>query len=513
MAETEPVIGLKEFIDSCTDIHEDTLFNFENVGDVCLTTITRANRELLHRAMELGYKGIIVSCPDFERESLAMAFLGALCHLICDEGDVGICEATKGMRAAIGDCVLDIVSEDDEIVCVRTASTKVDTGFLRSIWQFPWVHRAKEGSELSRMKSSELRAESERYENLPGGIRLILDIVGKQVPAVGYVSSPSPYLNEPPTRVLRGSIDVEGDEAPLSRTIPLTYFMSTGGRREGFEWPFDAPPSVLVGPRVDGMGSAYPLAEYVREGGRLDFVSMNLPGPEFMDTPLLNDLYDLNDVGVGVACFCDRWTLDAVSNLRQEGFLLFDWDDCELATRAEYPILSRVQWTMRERKHETVVEVPAGTSGIEEAKCILYDCLDGAELRTDEAWHAKQELFRALSAAIRMTESADKEYSVRMHALISDAVAAIGDSWSLSRESFDALCRARDLLLEIYKPGNVMPKETTVRGLIETKLASNNPTVLVVDRSRTEWVYDYWRKELQKDEIETSKKSLYMQYY
>lgn len=86
MAETEPVIGLKEFIDSCTDIHEDTLFNFENVGDVCLTTITRANLELLHRAMELGYKGIIVSCPDFERESLAMAFLGALCHLICDEG-------------------------------------------------------------------------------------------------------------------------------------------------------------------------------------------------------------------------------------------------------------------------------------------------------------------------------------------------------------------------------------------------------------------------------------------
>ena len=506
MTSVEQTTSLKDFLDSCTDIHEDTFLEFENVGSVCLTTITRANLELLIRARKLGYKGLIISCPDFERESLAITFLAALSHLICDEGEVGICEAKEGMRAAIGRCVFDIVSDDDETVWVRTASTRVDTGLSRSAWSFlPWVHRAKEGSDLSRMKISELRAESDRFESIPSGIKLLLDIVGKRVPAVGYVSSPSPYLNEPPTHVLRGHIDVDGDESLLSCVIPLTYLMSTGGQRDGFEWPFDAPPSVIVGPRADGMGSAYPLVEYARQGGLLDFVSMNLPGPEFRETPLLNDLYDLADAEIGVVCFCDRWTLDAVSDLKQEGLLLFDWDDCEIATRAQYPILSPVQWTMRNRKHETVIEVSAGKSGIEEAKRILYDRLDKVELRTDEAWHAKQELFRSLSAAIRMTESADEEYSDRMHALIRNAVSEIKESWSLSRESFDELCVARDLLFAIYTPGNIMPKEKKVRELIESKIGEKKSTVLVVDRSRTEWVRDYWVREFQRDGIDTSK--------
>lgn len=497
--------SLREFLDSCTDIHEDTLLSFENVGDVCLTTITRANLALLRRAMAKGYKGLVISCPDFERESLAIAFLGALHHLICDEGEVGLCEAEVGTRVAVGKCVLDVVDVDSRMVKIRTAATQVDTGFLRSKWQFPLVHRARNGADLSPMKSSELRGESERYEGLPGGIKLLLDIVGKRVPAVGYVSSPSPYLNEPPTHVPRGSIDVEGDEAPLSQALPVTYIMSTGEVRNRFDWPFDAPPSVLVGPRADGTGSAYQLAEYARGGGALDFVSMNLPGPESLETPLVSDIHELANLGVGVVCFCDRWTLDAARELGEEGFLLFDWDDCELATRADYPILSPIQWTMRERRHETVVEVPTGSSGIEEAKRILYDRLDRVDLATDEAWQAKQELFRALGSAIRMTEAPDEEYALRMRRAIEKSVSDIEASWSLPLDSFRKLCDAKEILMGIYTKGNNLPKEKTVYDLITDKITENLPVVLVVDRSRTEWVYEYWKRELERNHYSVDK--------
>lgn len=489
--------SLQEFLDSCTDIHEDTLLSFENVGEVCLTTIARANLALLRRALDAGYKGVIFSCPDFERESLAVTFLGALCHLICDEGEIGIREAQGGMHAAIGDCVLDVIEADDRMVKIRTSRTKVDTGFLRRIWQFPLVHQARSDAELSRMKPSEVRCESERYESIPCGIKLLLDIIGKEVPAVGYVSSPSPYLNEPPIHVPRGRIEVEGDEASLSRALPVTYLSPTGKPREGFEWPFDAPPSVIVSPRSEGTGSAYRLVEYVREGGELDFVSMNLPGPETLDTPLISDIHDLAGLGVGIICFCDRWTLDAVRELKDDGFLLFDWDDCELATRASYPILSPIQWTMRKRHHETVVEVPTGDSGIEETKRILYENLRQAEFRTDEAWQAKQELFRALGSAIRMTEAADKEYSLRMRRTIEASVDDIEASWSLSPTSFSALCDARDLLLKIFEEGNVLPKEEMVYDLITERISARQSVVLVVDRSRTKWVYDYWKSELE----------------
>ena len=493
MAETEPNLGLKEFLDSCTDIHEDTRLFFPNVGGVDFTTITRANLGLLRRTQQEGFPGIIISCPDFARESLAIAFLGALQHLVEDEGDVGIHEVTEDERAAIGECVIDVTSVSEDRVMFASRDEN-NVGFLREYFDFPLVHTASDGAELSRTrKKVRLRDAAEKYESLPGGIRLLLDICGKDVPSIGYVSSPSMYLEEPPTHILRGSISVDGDKATLGRSIPISYVSKDGAIRNGFEWPFSAPPSIMVGPRIDGVGSAYPIVEQARGGAKVDFVALNIPGPESLETSLMSDILDLVDEEVSVVGFCDRWTLDRMGPLKERGFLLFDWGDCEIAERADYCVLSPVQWNMRGRQHEKVVPIHDEESGISKAKEILYDQIGKVDFYTDEAWRAKQDLFLALGSAIRMTEAPDEAYSNRMRQSILEAVEAIESSRTLSQEGFSELCSARDILLDIYRAGNVLPKEEKVYDLITDRLVAKLPVVLVVDRSRTEWVYEYWK--------------------
>lgn len=93
-----PDIGIDEFLEYCSDICQDTGLYFANVGDVNFTTLTRANLELLRWAREAGEPGIIISFPDFERESLAVAFLGAFQHLIETNGDRGAHEPIAGER-------------------------------------------------------------------------------------------------------------------------------------------------------------------------------------------------------------------------------------------------------------------------------------------------------------------------------------------------------------------------------------------------------------------------------
>jgi hypothetical protein len=488
-------ISLEEFLDSCTRVGEETALSFENLGDVQLTTVTRANLALLQRARELGYPGIIFSCPDFERESVAITFLASFQNLLEAVGDPGLHEPVAGEKVAVGDCVVEITEVSDTVVKLNSRDQQV--GYIRDIYEFPMVHRAAEGAGLSKTKGSALKKAAAAYDMLQPFMRRLLDMCGKAVPAIGYVSSPSQYLNEPPTHILNGGITTDGVNASLSRAIPIYYVSPNGKMRSGFEWPFEAPPSIVVGPRPDGIGSAYPIIELARNGMAVDFVSLNIPSPDTLETTLLSDMLELVDMGIGVVGFCDRWTLDRMDLLKEKGFLIFDWDDCEVATRAKGCLLSPVQRTMLERQHEKVMPVQAGESGLARAKGIIYDRLDKVEMYTDDAWRAKQDLFRVLGAAIRMTEAPDDEYCDLQRDLISASVEAIEVSRSLEQESFNELCEACDILSSVYEPGKPLPKEQQIYELITDRLDAGYTVVLVVDSNRTKRAYEYWRSELE----------------
>lgn len=488
-------IGIDEFLNSCTIIHEETVLAFENVGEVQLTTLTRANLSLLRRAREKGFPGIVISCPDFERESIAVAFLAALQHLEEDPGPIGLHDPVAGERAAIGDTVIQITKANDNQVSF--ISRDENKGFLRQYFDFPLVHRAASDAELTKTKGQVLKADAERYDSLPEGQGYLLDACGKVVPSIGYVSSPSQYLNEPPTHLLNGTISIEGNESALSRTIPLSYVSPKGQMRRGFGWPFEVSDSIVAGPRDGGVGSAYQIVELVRDGHRFDFVSFNIPSPDVLETTLISDILELVDEGVGVIGFCDRWTLDRMGPLKDQGFLIFDWDNCEIVDRIESNRLSPIQETVREGQHEKVIPVKDGESGLARIKQILYERLENAELYTDDALLAKQELFRSLGAAIRMTEAPDEEYCAERRDALSESLDAIESSRSLSPEGFEDLCEACELLEQIFTPGNVLPKEEKIYDLIAGRLDYSQPVVLVVDSDRTEQVYEYWRDELE----------------
>lgn len=321
-------ISFGEFLQSCSEEFADVSLCFENIGTVSFTTITRASLELLRRSREAGYAGIFISCPDFERESVAIACLAALLHLEHDPGNPGLHEPQAGERVAIGSCVANVTRADNNEVMFQVADGNM--GFYKSSFNPP-AHKARPDCDLSKTRSTAKRKRpsikdaASQYENIPAPSRHILDLCGKNVKSVGYCSSPSQYNNEPPTHIPNGFISVCGETSRLSSLLPITHFRANGKAYSDFEWPFATCPSIYVCPRVDGIGTSRPIADAVQEGANVDFVSFNLSCPDSLDTSLYTDFLDLKDAGVGVIGFCDQWTLSQVaSKLEKDNFLCFD---------------------------------------------------------------------------------------------------------------------------------------------------------------------------------------------
>ena len=497
---TDSVISFKDFLDVCPHDFDDIDLSFENLGTVRFTTITRANLELLKRSRANGYAGIIISCPDFERECVAISFLAALLHLEHDLGAPGLHAVAAGERAAIGSCVAIATDVDDQHVMFSTADG--NTGFDKRYTTFPLVHTARNDSPLSKTRSTpkrkklSLRNAATQYEGIPQPLRHFLDLCGKPVQSVAYCSSPSQYLNEPPTHIPNGSITVAGETSELSRLLPITHYQANGKIKNDFDWPFDAAPSILVCPRIDGVGTTRPVLDSTNDGAAIDFASFNIPSADYLETSMYTDFLDLKDAGVGIVGFCDRWTIDSIRQLKDEGFLLFDWGDCSLAEESDTCRLSPIQQTIKARRQEKIIAVQDEDSGLWRAKQILYDDLANKQFTTDEALAALASLFAVLGAAIRMTEAPDEDYASEQREVIDDSLEAIAQSRSLSSTDFDELNEACEILRSIYQTGRRLPKEQKIYDLITGCIDNAQRVILVVDRNRTAPVYDYWCGEL-----------------
>lgn len=504
---TDSVISFKDFLGMCPYDFDDIDLSFQNLGTVRFTTITRANLKLLKRARANGYAGIIVSCPDFERECVAISVLAALLHLEHDPGAPGLHTVAAGERVAIGSCVAIATDVNDQQVMFSTADD--NTGFDKRYTVFPLVHTARNDVPLSETRSTpkrkklSLRNAANQYKEIPQPLRHFLDLCGKPVQSVAYCSSPSQYLNEPPTHIPNGSITVAGETSDLSRLLPITHYLASGKIKNDFDWPFDAAPSILVCPRIDGVGTTRPALDAMGDGAAIDFASFNIPSADYLETSMYTDFLDLKDAGVGIIGFCDRWTMDSIRRLKDEGFLFFDWSDCSLAKESDACKLSPIQQTIKTRRQEKVIAVQDEGSGLWRAKQILYDNLASKQFNSDEALAALANLFAVLGAAIRMTEAPDEGYASEQREVIDGSLEAIAQSRSLSPTDFDELNKACEILRLIYQPGRRLPKEQKIYDLITECIDNTQRVVLVVDRNRTAPVYDYWCGELSYNGYET----------
>lgn len=492
----EKVLKLEDFLASHAQEQNAITLSFDGLGTIPFTAITRANLSLLRRATARGKHGLIVCCPDFEREALASAFLAAIEHLEAAQGQ-GVHEASVGEKVAIGKCVLEITESNEDSVLFKAKDGS--RGFLRSHYRLPLVHTASPNSGLSDTRKRYLQQCDNEYSSIGGRVRKLLDSCGSAVPAIGYVTSPSQYLNIAPTKILSGKIKIDETDYHLSQVLPISYISPKGAIKNGFDWPFNTPPSILVGPRIEGVGSARPLLSSLDSTDSLDFVSINIPSSEILDTALISDIRDLIDAGIAVLGFCDRWTLDRLNCLKDLGFLLFDWDNCREALIAGNCTLSRIQRNRFIGHSEKTVPVDDGNTGIASAKHMLYDKLSRIGMNDDEAILAKRELLRSLGEAIRMTEMPNEKLYREQQAIIEESLEIIAQSRSLSQDEFNELRGACQTLQSIYKPGNPLPKEDKIYELISGLLESSLPVTLVVDKDRTKQALNYWREVLKND--------------
>lgn len=493
-------ISFGEFLQSCSEEFADVSLCFENIGTVSFTTITRASLELLRRSREAGYAGIFISCPDFERESIAIACLAALLHLEHDPGNPGLHEPQAGERVAIGSCVANVTRADNNEVMFQVADGNM--GFYKSSFNPP-AHKARPDCDLSKTRSTakrkrpSIKGAASQYENIPAPSRHILDLCGKNVKSVGYCSSPSQYINEPPTHIPNGFISVCGETSRLSSLLPITHFRANGKAYSDFEWPFATCPSIYVCPRVDGIGTSRPIADAVQEGANVDFVSFNLSCPDSLDTSLYTDFLDLKDAGVGVIGFCDQWTLSQVAGkLEKDGFLCFDWNSCALAEQPNAPALSPIQSTAMAKPQQILIPVPDDNCSLWRAAQILYGHFAETEFNTDEAAGAIARLFSILGVALRMTEAPDANYAQEQQSDIRNSLKSIRESRSLTSDDYAELAEACDILSALFQPGHRLPKEEKIYERISSSVEEGQHVVLVVDKNRTEPVRKYWLGEI-----------------
>lgn len=369
-----------DLFNSHSCVGNDIHFSFPNMGEVEITSITRANLSLLRRARTKGCPGLIVSCPDFEREAIAIVLLAALENLMTGEPRQGLHKVQIGDKVAIGNCVVKITSIDEK--AVRFSSQDESLGLSREVREFPLAHNASAAAELSltrstkKRKRNSWRREEELYQSLAPALKNVLNQCGRTVQPVGYVTSPSQYANDAPTAICRGKVQIAGREYDLNELMPVTYIDQSGKEHCGFKWPFACTPSIFIGPRVDGVGSISQIIDAsMDESLPVDFISLNISTPDLMNTTLLSDILDLKDCGIGAICFCDRWTMDRLRQLGDRGFLFFDWDDCNAALLSDRPVLSDIQRRILDAPSEIVCPVADERAGLTRAAEIVYKTL------------------------------------------------------------------------------------------------------------------------------------------
>ena len=505
-------IDVTSFLRSFPRDFDGVGLTFKGLGKVGITTLTHANLSLLRRAVEGGHDGVIVSCPDFVRESVATAFLASFKNLIEFKGGGGLREPVSGERVAVGRCVVDVVDVDEEMVRFDGLGINHRVGLRRD--KFPLVHSAS--GELTRLKkgSKELRQAAEEYDAVAPFARALLDRCGSAVPAVGIVSSSCQYLDEPPTRILNGSLVSDGHETPLSDALPLTY-LSPEKERNGFDWPFDVTPSILLAPRSNGVGDAFSLAN-CDDGTILDFVSINIPESDVFESEMLPGIrFLVKRQHVPVIGFCDRWTLDKVSGLQaleKYNFLIVDWDwdwGCCEAIRGQGPLVlsatqrNRLEGSSREAKLHVV---PSGDSGLSRVASVFEGVLRRTEMINSEALVAKQHLFRYLASALRLTMRPDENYCFERSESIKGSLNAILKSSSLTEEECGDLQEACRILASVFNPTRHLPKEDEILKIVSGRLGEFGQSVtLVVDTDRTERAFEYWRKRVSDEGLPTDR--------
>lgn len=498
-----------EFLDNSPKAQFKTYLSFKNVGDVKFTTVTSANLAMLSKARDQGRPGVVISCPDFERESLAIVFLSALNSLWATRGQLKKYEPKPGDVIVVGDCVAKIQQCNRHSVMLSGKGKKRDA-CTRSDLEGYQVHRPKADAQLSSFLRRGFKSRACDFSELPETQQELLASCGYVQQAVGYVSSHSQYLNEAPTFVADGEIrfSSKGKKIPLGECMPISYVRTNGTVQDRFAWPFENKPAVLVGPRYEGVGSAWPLIEVAKDKNqRLNFVSLDIPSQYYLETTLVGDIEALIQDSVGVVCFCDRKTFASreINVLREKGFLFFDWGSCECAQEAKACTLTMPQQNAMRSSTASLYPISQGDTHLSFAKEIIYGKLDSGMFFADEEGEALSNLYRSLGMTLRRTDVPAEDYCRHQQQIIDDSFETIEASGMMDDETCDELERACNVLKECNEPGAILPKEEKTYDLLSLHLDAEDDVVLVVGDGRVSEVRKYWIEELKYNKFDTTK--------
>lgn len=472
-------------------------------SQICPSAISCATIELLHKAVNVGAPGLLVSCADYGWESICTAFALALDQY--QYLQPAPLDFNSGSNVAIFDQVFKIKSSsENELKLTRNARNKKknDRIFERiNKCEFGILHHTGR-DELSFYEDGALNQFIEKYKSLPHYLKKIIDCVDMLETSVGLATSPSHFMNEAPTSLKRMTIRLDDEEVPLMDFIPTGHISASGELELYSTLACEATPALISAHRVSGAADLFCFNEYIDEGrGRLSALIIEISSVEQFEM-MRSDFEDLIAKKVPTIVFCDRWTMSHATEIAEMGFLELDWDDGQSILLDSHDTDKRLSAKEENlRSHRTVAQkvVKEGYWPFSQVLLTLREIDKKRNLLSLESSNNLATLNRVLNEQMKQTEMLHTSYSENLVRKIDEAANALVKDIALNSEEKDLVRAAENDLKELCAPNRALPKENEVYFWIKDKAKHRTgKIIIIVHKARSEEALRYWL-----DEIET----------
>lgn len=486
----------------------EVVLSFEELGEFPYSAITQITRTLFERTIDAGIPGLVVGVCDFTREALSFAFGGAIIDSLDGRNRKGY-DVTAWKP---GD-LLSFLGFNFEFRGLSSNDTFGETIDYtdpnggkrgRALSFIPGnIHLCSAGAKPTskRKGNPTFNDRISLYNEMSSTGKALYDSLSLVDKPIAYVTSRSPFLNVPPTKLRNASVVLGENRIPLGVCIKTGYISSDGSMKESCEYQVAGKPAVIVPCRdEEGVGDLYYVLEHIENGNDLEAVVVEAPEVESIEG-MFSHFEDIASLGVPIIVFCDERTLLATDAFDQLGFAKFVWTKELLAsieTRAENFGLCLTRQESCVAHGLLRINVVQDNGDYSTIAKTLFGLSEGRYSLTDRGRQALNSLNRLLSTTLKQTEIILEDVSRERIRRLDDAIEILTNEaydCSLTNEEVSKLKAASELLRKCCAPQTALPKEDVAYESIKHSLATGKGVCLVTSSpvSANE-ATEYWRE-------------------
>ena len=483
---------------------------------VARTLVTGVNALITERIIDRGYPGIVISCPDHGREAAAFCLSEAVHAAAKLERSMAFDPNSwkPGDYFSYEENFFLFQGIDEDPDIGRAISYRYAKGPVKqAIDKLPRIRKRQIGDDevkLSRKSLSHLVHETESSPTTPqssGLIDNLKDSFGLAEESICFCSGTSnTSVVVAPTSLLKTKFYISGRQYQLDEYLLMGYLSADSAgepKRRGPGKTKETPSLCSFGRTDSGGCDIQSVCQYVDAGYPSRCVVVDISDPKQLD---LFDIEALIDHKVPVLVFCDDLVSDSLLDLREKGFLSFDWGKDRLHSLLKTDGVKKNYLSVTQRKL-----VEGGLSLlVDDEKGMASKTLSNVarilqQLQNSDAFAAGEEqqsslrdLLQMLSKALRLTEPLSPTNSGALKQRVHEDCHVLTRSFQLSRVQVDEVNEVEKALCWAFDTSTRLPKQGKATNIILQRLRDGRSVSLIKgDRLGCESAEAFWDRLLE----------------